>query len=134
MAITGSGDINPALYALGGLGSALTLHDVKDGNNSVSESDATDTLVDVAGFNAGPQLGCHDRPRDTTGGPARAVPGHRLPLIVRTLKSRLGITPGRLFSLPCGSGDLQAGELQSDSPADDDRQPFRTYGWGIRFG
>ena len=47
------GDINPALYALGGLGSALTLHDVKDGNNSVSEPDATDTLVDVAGFNAG---------------------------------------------------------------------------------
>jgi subtilase family serine protease len=48
------GDINPALYALGRLGSALTVHDVKKGNNTVTEFDATDSPVDVAGFNAGP--------------------------------------------------------------------------------
>ncbi len=47
------GDINPALYALGGLGSAFTYHDVTVGNNAVTEFDATDSPVDVAGFNAG---------------------------------------------------------------------------------
>jgi subtilase family serine protease len=48
------GDINPALYDLGRFGSAFTLHDVKNGDNAVTEFDATDSPVNVAGFNAGP--------------------------------------------------------------------------------
>lgn len=47
------GDINPALYDLGRFGSSFLLHDITDGNNTVTEFDVSNNPVNVAGFDAG---------------------------------------------------------------------------------